>query len=67
MNSRKKGPRGKGHFESTPADPSNVLLSYSITSHPIISALLGTKARVEGERKAVYIGGTVNATGVCNI
>lgn len=25
MNSRKKGPRGKGHFESTPADPSNVL------------------------------------------
>jgi len=26
--SAKKGPRGAGHFESRPADPSNVLLSY---------------------------------------
>jgi len=31
------------------------------------SAALGTKARVEEEREAVYIGGIVNATGVCNI
>jgi len=48
------------------ACPSKLTLP-RFTSHPIFSTPSDIKARVVEERDAVYIGDTVNATGVCTI